>query len=554
MATTTSPISAPIDDLNPPPAPSRVFYSLGRMLGVDDFQADQDYHRGCLARALLQLCGTGTVSGLNVAVTAVWQPGTYYPAMTYVLDPAGNVQVNTGVAGTSGAIAPTFAETGGGAVSDGTQGVVWTCEGPINANGWRPNAPFPVPSAIIDANNNIQMLNGPPVWQASTSFAKWSFVYDGNGNVQVNSGATGMSGAVPPDFATTPGGTVNDGASIVWTCVGQVNNNGWRPNVPFTIPTAIVDGNGNLQILTANVTSAATTPYWNTVVGGITEDGNPLVPAWTCAGPAVNPDMVVSGTTTFTAGPVSPVWSTALGSTTLDGVPQVSAWTCVGPSQSEIQVTSGLGIDRVGRLIEVPTTVCIRLQPWLNGQAAADLNDSIVGGNLYIDVFATFAACTQGVTPCYATQDDYSATDAFSANRLLDSFAMQLVLRTDASNYASASDIPVPQDPWLPMGAVPTSISGALAAIQQNILSGSSGPGAYLPFTAGGTVPQEIPSGVDTSSVLLARISIPATPGADGAPPAVTLSGIAINNSLRLFVYPPSLVARSLGFITGAES
>jgi hypothetical protein len=553
MATTTSPISAPIDDLNPPQAPSRVFYSLGRMLGVDDFQADQDYHRGCLARALLQLCGTGTVSGLNVTVTAVWQPSTYYPAMTYVLDPAGNVQVNTGVAGASGTTAPNFAETPG-AVSDGTQGVVWTYEGPIIANGWRPNTPFPVPSAIVDANNNIQVLNSPPVWQASTSFAKWSFVYDGNGNVQVNSGATGTSAAAAPAFATTPGGTVNDGASIVWTCVGQVNNNGWRPNVAFTIPTAIVDGNGNLQILTANVTSAAIAPNWNTVVGGITQDGNPLIPAWTCAGPAINPDILLSGTTTFTAGPVSPVWNTALGSTTLDGVPQVSAWTCVGPSQSEIQVTSGLAIDRVGRLIEVPTTVCIRLQPWLDAQAAADLNDSIVGGNLYIDVFATFAACTQGVTPCYATQDDYSATDAFSANRLLDSFAMQLVLRTDASNYASASDIPVPQDPWLPLGAVPTSISGALTAIQQNILSGNSGPGAYLPFTAGGTVPREIPSGVDTSSVLLARISIPATPGADGAAPAVTLSGIAINNSVRLFVYPPSLVARSLGFITGAES
>src|SRR5277367_6178501 len=137
---TTSPISAPIDDLNPPPAPSRVYYSLGRMLGVDDFQADQDYHRGCLARALLQLCGTGTVSGLNVVVTAVWQPGAYYPAMSYVLDAAGNVQVNTGVAGTSGETLPTFAEVPGGTASDGTQGLVWTCEGAINANGWRPNA------------------------------------------------------------------------------------------------------------------------------------------------------------------------------------------------------------------------------------------------------------------------------------------------------------------------------------------------------------------------------------------------------------------------------
>src|SRR5260221_8293287 len=54
------------DNLNPPPAPQRVFYSTGRMLGASDFQADQDYHRSRLARALVQLYGTGTVAGLSV--------------------------------------------------------------------------------------------------------------------------------------------------------------------------------------------------------------------------------------------------------------------------------------------------------------------------------------------------------------------------------------------------------------------------------------------------------------------------------------------------------
>ena len=48
-------MATPTDNLKPPPAPSRVFYSLGRMLAAEDFQADQDYHRAALARALLQL-------------------------------------------------------------------------------------------------------------------------------------------------------------------------------------------------------------------------------------------------------------------------------------------------------------------------------------------------------------------------------------------------------------------------------------------------------------------------------------------------------------------
>lgn len=403
----------PTDNLNPPPAPSRVYYSLGRMLGVDDFQADQDYHRGCLARALLQLCGTGTVAGLNVSLPQVWQPNTSYPASAFVYDSSQNVQVNTGVAGTSGATRPTFAATPGGTVTDGT-GIVWTNKGSINANGWRPNAPFTAPSAIVDSNNNIQILNG-------------------------------------------------------------------------------------------NVT--------------------------------------------FTAGPLAPVWSTAIGSTTLDGNPAISAWTCVGPSQLEVAVTAGMAVDRVGRMIEVPRTVCIRIQPWLANQPLAGLNSFLTGGsgNILVDVFATFVSCTQGVTPCFATQDDYSATDAFSANRMLDSFAMQLVLRDDSSPQ-------VPHDPWDAAGAVPAgAITPTIAqSLKQSILSLNAGPASAPPFTSTGSKPAEIPPGFDASSVFLARISIPSTQGASGDPPNFDLNNIVIDNLSRLFLYPAALVARSVGLNSGS--
>lgn len=554
MATATT-MTAPADDLNPPPAPERVYYSLGRMLGVDDFQADQDYHRSSLARALLQLCGTGTVSGLNVCVTAIWQPNTNYPADSFVLDSNQNVQVNTGAAGTSGSTPPAFATAPGGTVTDGT-GIVWTNYGQIIANGWRPNTPFPFPAAIVDSNNNVQVLNGPPVWQPNTSYANSAFIYDANGNVQVNTGAAGVSGATQPKFATTPGGTIADGASVVWTCEGPVNANGWLPQNNYTVLTAIVDSNGNVQILTATLpfTSAAIAPVWNTTVGGTTSDGNPLIPAWTCAGPAINVQILSSGTYVFTSGAISPVWSTAIGSTTLDGSANLAAWTCVGPYQSEVQVTAGLAIDRVGRMIVVPNTVCIRMQNWLNGQSAANLNNSILQGKLWMDVFATFAPCTRGVTPSFASQDDYDATDAYSANRMLDSFAMQLVLRTDASSITGGNSLPAPRDPWSSVPLPTGGIAGVLAAIQQSILSANTGPAAYAPFASGGLVAVDVPSGVDSSSVFLARISIPATPGAAGQPPAFTLSGIQIVNNLRLFVYPPSLVARSLGFTSGAET
>ncbi len=169
-----------------------------------------------------------------------------------------------------------------------------------------------------------------------------------------------------------------------------------------------------------------------------------------------------------------------------------------------------------------------------------------------IDVFATFVPCTRGVTPCFATQDDYSATDAFSANRMLDSFAMQLVLRND-----SAAKLPgagLPKDPWSAAGAVPTgAITPDIAtSLKLSILTSSAGPASTPPFATTGPTPPEIPPGFDASSVFLARVSIPATKGASGEPPIFDLNGITIDNLSRLFLYPASLVARSIGLSSGS--
>jgi hypothetical protein len=403
-------MAMPTDTLSTPPAPNRVYYSLGRMLGVEDFQADQDYHRGRLARALLQLCGTGTVAGLNVSVPQVRQTNTPYPASAFVFDSSQNVQVNTGVAGTSGGVGSppfAFAGTPGKMVQDGT-GIVWTNEGPINPTGWRANTPFPFPSAILDSNGNVQILEVP---------------------------STFVSGSNPPNWQTS-------------------------------IASATADG------------------------------GNP------------------------------------------------AAWTCVGPAQLEVQVTPGLAIDRVGRMIEVPRSVCIRLQPWLANQTTSDLTSALHSGNILVDVFATFVPCTRGVTPCFATQDDYDATDAFSPNRLLDSFAMQLVLRTDA-------DPQLPKDPWLSVGPVPnTAISPTVAQeLKETILSANSGPATTAPFLLNGLQAGEYPPGFDQSAVFLARLSIPATNATN-----FNLTQISLDNLSRLFLYPASLISRCIGLSSGLES
>lgn len=46
--------------------PDRVHYATGVLLGAEDFQAEQDYHRGRLARALAYAMGHGTLAGLEV--------------------------------------------------------------------------------------------------------------------------------------------------------------------------------------------------------------------------------------------------------------------------------------------------------------------------------------------------------------------------------------------------------------------------------------------------------------------------------------------------------
>jgi len=406
-------MATPTDNLKPPPAPSRVFYSLGRMLAAEDFQADQDYHRAALARALLQLCGTGTVSGLCVQMPQVWQPQTPY--------------------------------------------------------------------------------------------LQWAFVFDANQNVQVNTGSVGVSGT-SVSFNETPGGTVADGPDIIWTNQGPLTssgvNNVWKPNTAYTSPIAIVDTNSNVQVLTA-------------------------------------PAGFISGTP-------PPVWRTGVGSTTNDGNPLIKAWTCAGPSQLEVEVTAGLAIDRVGRMIESPSTVCIFLQPWLAGQTQSDLQLAVKGSNLVVDVFATFIPCTQGVTPCFATQDDYDATDAFSVNRLVDSFSMQLVLRTDSAPS-------LPQDQWKGAGAAPSgSITGTdVQGLQNIILQSSAGAASVSPFLTNGVVPAEYPPGFDTSSVFLARLSIPVTGNASSP---YNFIATTIDNNSRLFLYPASLVARTLGISSGSET
>ena len=68
------------DSLPLPEGPDRVHYATGVLLGAEDFQAEQDYHRSRLARALAYAMGHGTLAGLAVTHEAAQSADATNPA------------------------------------------------------------------------------------------------------------------------------------------------------------------------------------------------------------------------------------------------------------------------------------------------------------------------------------------------------------------------------------------------------------------------------------------------------------------------------------------
>jgi hypothetical protein len=246
---------------------------------------------------------------------------------------------------------------------------------------------------------------------------------------------------------------------------------------------------------------------------------------------------------TYHRGRLARVLGAALGTGTVTGL-KVTLSTPANAKDVELQVTAGIAIDRAGRVIEVPYMVCLALDQFLTNRAQTakqDLINAFKAGAIVADVFLSFVACGRGKAPSFATQDDYDATDAFVANRILDSFAVLLVPRVEATPR-------FPQDAWAGVGPLRAPGSNAAdptaAALKQHILDAD---------LAGTVVPVEYPSdpSFDRTSVFLARVGIKATQAAAGAVPVWDLSAIDVNNLSRLFLYPGALVARWAGLTTG---
>lgn len=211
-----------------------------------------------------------TTEGIFLIVTA-------HGAYNQIAD-TGTGTTGTGITGGS---APAFSSTPLNIVAD--SGQQWKCYGPAVEN-WGLTAPTKAP--IITA------LNGTRYWQPSTALTFLYAILDNNQNVQVVNGA-GTTGRSYPTFSAFNNSTAfissSDG-SVNWINYGPIG--AWQALAHFGNTTVvgqyavILDSNFNLQIVTNGLGAAAggAAPVWATVIGNTTVDGGLT---WTCLGPGV---------------------------------------------------------------------------------------------------------------------------------------------------------------------------------------------------------------------------------------------------------------------------
>jgi len=211
--------------------------------------------------------------------------------------------------------------------------------------------------------------------------------------------------------------------------------------------------------------------------------------------------------------------------------------------EERITVQPGLAIDRHGRLIEVSKPFCLRLNRWFLSQETEKLENARHEGTtnaVVADLFVRFVTCEHGKTPAFAS-GPFNSLDAITAARLRDYFEFFMVLRP------KTLPLPMPVSPWESIADVPS--EDRKAALNEAVLSSWRGGTEFN--DENGLLPLVEHTGVsDTSSLLLARIQIPAIrgegtgTGADTPRPVRTEDPVTIDNNLRHFVYGAGALAQ----------
>jgi hypothetical protein len=210
--------------------------------------------------------------------------------------------------------------------------------------------------------------------------------------------------------------------------------------------------------------------------------------------------------------------------------------------EERLLVEPGIAVDRLGRLVEVPTTACLRLGRWFDAHAD-DLPvlaaDSASDGTprparVVVDLFLRFVACEQGKTPAMAA-GPYDALNAVQPSRLRDYYDIDLIVRDRA-------DAPLPYNHWANAleGVAPADRPAELREAIYTVWEMATKDWDQ-------DDPNRLPEyvfGQDASGVFLARVTIPANAG----PPATRgADDPSVSETGRLFAYTTSALVAWLG-------
>jgi len=140
-------------------------------------------------------------------------------------------------------------------------------------------------------------------WQPFTSYALGQQVLSSKLRIETVITA-GTSAGIAPNWSTQAGATDpdgNPGTQVVWIDQGLFSSpfSTWIALHPFIVPRIkILDGNGNVEVLTTPGTTGSAQPTWNMTYGGTTTDGTGGTAAvWTNAGPYGSASLAAAGGT-----------------------------------------------------------------------------------------------------------------------------------------------------------------------------------------------------------------------------------------------------------------
>lgn len=219
--------------------------------------------------------------------------------------------------------------------------------------------------------------------------------------------------------------------------------------------------------------------------------------------------------------------------------------------EENLVVSPGLAVDRLGRLIEVSRSSCLRLGNWLEDQPTDQLLASRRpaeqgdGEVVLADLFIKFESCARGKQPAFAGTN-MDNLNAVQPARLRDAYRIELMLRTEGDPKLPSDGFPdLPAEPEVSESEIEESVAEESEAerlwkrllrykLEESWRESTtwSGPGGDL------SLDREHLVGQDGTELLLARVAVPVTLNADGRPQRDLGRAIAEpDNQLRRFVF-----------------